>query len=77
MLLPESPPSPDADPSKEANDDLIGGETAITEIMFLPDGRLCLFGASREMLELLDSLNLGDAALNSRLAAIRRGKSTS
>lgn len=46
-------------------------ETAITEITFLPDGRLCLFGASREILELLGSLDLGDQALNDRLSVIR------
>lgn len=45
-------------------------ETAITEITFLPDGRVCLFGASTQVLELLGELNLGDAALNHRLAAI-------
>lgn len=50
---------------------LCDDETAITEITFLPDGRLCLFGASRELLELLGSLNLGDAALDIRLAAVR------
>ena len=50
---------------------LCDDETAITEITFLPDGRLCLFGASRELLELLGSLNLGDAALDTRLAAVR------
>ena len=47
-------------------------ETAITELTFLPDGRICLFGASREVLEVLGSLNLGDASLDSRLAALRR-----
>ena len=50
---------------------LCDDETAITEITFLPDGRLCLFGASRELLELLGTLNLGDAALDIRLAALR------
>ena len=45
-------------------------ETAVTEMTFLPDGRICLFGASREILELLGSLRLGDASLNSRLAAL-------
>ncbi|MES2789177.1 MAG: hypothetical protein V4719_06110 [Planctomycetota bacterium] len=46
-------------------------ETAITEISFLPDGRICLFGASREVLELLGRLNLGDSALGSRLTSLR------
>ena len=56
---------------------LCDDETAITEITFLPDGRLCLFGASRELLELLGSLNLGDAALDIRLAASRRATTDS
>lgn len=46
-------------------------ETAITEISFLPDGRICLFGASREVLELLGRLNLGDSALGSRLTSLQ------
>ena len=56
---------------------LCDDETAITEITFLPDGRLCLFGASREVLELLGSLDLGDAALEIRLAAARRAATDS
>lgn len=50
--------------------DVADEETAITEISFLPDGRICLFGASREVLELLGSLDLGDERLNSRLACL-------
>ena len=46
-------------------------ETAITEITLLPDGRLCLFGASRPVLELLADLRLGDESLHLRLAALR------
>lgn len=46
------------------------GETAITEISFLPDGRICLFGASREVLEILGTLNLHDNGLDARLAAL-------
>lgn len=46
-------------------------ETAITEITLLPDGRLCLFGASRQVLELLADLHLGDESLHLRLAALR------
>ncbi len=51
-------------------------ETAITEISFLPDGRICLFGASREVLELLGTLNLGDDALGLRLTSLRSSKVT-
>lgn len=71
MSLPESPPSPAGFPLPHEFDDLCDEETAITEITFLPDGRLCLFGASREILELMGSLQLGDTSLDSRLAALR------
>lgn len=52
-------------------DDVCDEETAITEMTFLPDGRICLFGASRELLELLESINLGDPGLSARLTAMR------
>lgn len=71
MSLPESPPSPDEFSPPNRSDDLCDEETAITEITFLPDGRLCLFGASREILELMGSLQLGDTSLDSRLATLR------
>ena len=57
--------------SFEGCGDLCDSESAISEMTFLPDGRICLFGASRELLELLGSLNLGDASLDIRLTAIR------
>jgi hypothetical protein len=41
-------------------------ETRVTEINFLPDGRICVFGMSREVLELLDDLELGDPRLARR-----------
>jgi hypothetical protein len=44
-------------------------ETAVTDIELTPDGRIFLFGASRAILELLDSLGLGDAALRERFEA--------
>ncbi len=69
MSLPDSTPSDDERLSVQPFDGICDTETAITEITFLPDGRLCLFGASREVLELLGSLDLGDASLDSRLAA--------
>ncbi|MEK6260290.1 MAG: hypothetical protein AABP62_16860 [Planctomycetota bacterium] len=59
-------------PPREECGGLCDDETAISEMTFLPDGRLCLFGASLELLELLGSLNLGDATLDVRLAAARR-----
>jgi len=50
---------------------LLDDETSVTEITLLPDGRICLFGASREILNLLDKLRLTDTAFKERLAAIR------
>jgi hypothetical protein len=50
---------------------LTDDETAMTEISFLPDGRICLFGASREIIELLWTLNLGDRALLARHLSIQ------
>jgi hypothetical protein len=46
-------------------------ETAITEISFLPDGRVCVFGMSREVLQLLGELALGDPALSRRYEQLR------
>lgn len=45
-------------------------ETGITEISFLADGRVCVFGASRSMLEILDGLELGDLRLRRRVARL-------
>ena len=47
-------------------------ETNITELSFLPDGRVCVFGMSREVLDLLGSLNLGDPVLDRRCAHLRQ-----
>jgi hypothetical protein len=46
-------------------------ETRTTEITILPDGRICLFGASREVLEILGGMDLGDPALDQRLEYLR------
>lgn len=46
-------------------------ETNITELNFLPDGRICVFGMSREVLELLSDLALGDPALARRRERLR------
>lgn len=72
MSSPDSEFSTASVSSFEDCEDLGDGESAVSEMTFLPDGRICLFGASRELLELLSSLNLGDASLDIRLAAIRR-----
>ena len=46
-------------------------ETRISEITILPDGRVCVFGMSRELLEILDGWNLGDADLRERIDHVR------
>ena len=58
------------DPATELVDD----ETSITEISFLPDGRVCLFGASREIIALLDHLKLGDKSLDLRHLQAQSGQ---
>jgi hypothetical protein len=55
----------------EVDSDIEGDETAMTEISFLPDGRICLFGASREIVDLLWQLNLGDESLRARYLSIQ------
>ena len=72
MSSPDSESAAASVSSFEDCGDLCDSESAISEMTFLPDGRICLFGASRELLELLGSLNLGDASLDIRLAAVRR-----
>jgi len=42
-------------------------ETAVSEITILPDGRVFVLGASREVLEMLQVLSPEDAALRRRL----------
>jgi hypothetical protein len=46
-------------------------ETPITEISFLPDGRVRVFGMSREVLQVLGELALGDRALARRYERLR------
>jgi hypothetical protein len=47
-------------------------ETNITDIDLLPDGRICVFGTSLEVLEVLDQLQCGaDAAVHERLDSLR------
>lgn len=42
-------------------------QTAVSEITILPDGRVFVLGASRELLEVLAVLNPEDAGLRQRL----------
>jgi len=46
-------------------------ESAISEINILADGRICIFGASLPILEMLAAVQLGDEALRRRIEAIR------
>ena len=47
-------------------------ETNVTDIQLLPDGRICVFGTSEEVLEVLDELQGGqDPAVARRLEASR------
>jgi hypothetical protein len=46
-------------------------ETNITDIDLLPDGRICVFGTSVEVLEVLDQLQCGsDHLVRERLEAL-------
>ncbi|MEX0611460.1 MAG: hypothetical protein WD738_17260 [Pirellulales bacterium] len=48
-------------------------ETNVTDIELLPDGRICVFGTSLEVLELLDQLQCGaDSLVSARLASWRQ-----
>jgi hypothetical protein len=48
--------------------DVLSDETGITEIEIAPNGRLYLFGASLEVLTLLQEIGLIDASARVRLA---------
>lgn len=42
-------------------------ETAISEITILPDGRICVFGASQQLIHILNDLNPNDEAMRQRI----------
>jgi hypothetical protein len=46
-------------------------ETTITEISILPDGRVCVFGASGDVLEALAGLESRDPEICQRIAYAR------
>jgi hypothetical protein len=47
-------------------------ESNITDIELLPDGRICVFGTSLEVLEVLDELQCrADSSVSGRLGALR------
>ncbi len=47
-----------------------GEETSVTEIEIGSDGRIYIFGASREVLELMRDIGFEDEHLRTRLAAM-------
>jgi hypothetical protein len=51
--------------------DLLQEETTITEITIQPDGRVYVFGTSRQALEVLDGLRPRDARLGRLLGHVR------
>lgn len=53
-------------------DRLLEDETAITEITIQPDGRVYVFGTSRQVLEVLENLHPNDARLGLLLRHVRR-----
>ncbi len=50
-------------------------DASISEINILPDGRVCLFGASQQVLEVLDAIPLGDPALRTRIDCLHAAES--
>ena len=59
-------------PRDETLDDpLLGDETTITEITIQPDGRIYVFGTSRQVLEVLENLRPDDPRLRLRLGQVR------
>ena len=51
----------------------VNDESSISEINILPDGRVCVFGASQQVLEVLDAIPLDDAALQDRIECLHAG----
>lgn len=54
---------------RDAN--IFAEETALTEITIQPDGRVYVFGASREVLEVLDLISPHDSRLRAILDCTR------
>lgn len=47
-------------------------ETELTEITLQPDGRIYVFGASRDVLEVMNSINPRDAHVRAVLDCVRQ-----
>lgn len=56
----------------EPDDPIADDETRISEITILPDGRIYVFGMSRQVLEMLGELRLADPGLRQRIEQVRR-----
>ncbi len=52
-------------------EELLEDETTITEISIEPDGRVYVFGTSRQVLQLLQNLDPGDQKLARLLSHVR------
>jgi hypothetical protein len=57
-------------------DDFIEDETTMTEITVQPDGRIFVFGTSRQVLDLLVGLNPRSSKLNRLIRHVRSVEST-
>jgi hypothetical protein len=55
--------------------DRLSDESNLTELEIGPDGRVYVFGASSEILELLDKVRFGDNGLGDRLRQIKLAQS--
>ena len=55
-----------------ANPAALVDETLVTEISIGADGRVCIFGLSREVLEVMADLEPANHSLQQRLRAIRQ-----
>jgi hypothetical protein len=53
------------------DDDSIADETTMTEITVHPDGRVCIFGTSRQVLDVLLGLNPSSSKLNRLITHVR------
>lgn len=53
----------------------VDAETLTTEITIAPDGRVFVFGTSRPVLELLETLQPGDPRVRLLLEQVRRSES--
>ncbi len=57
-------------------DESLQDETTITEITIQPDGRIYVFGTSRQVLEVLEDLGPTDVRLSQLLRHVRAAENT-